>query len=62
MTDSTVEQTSSTRLPETPSDEDGEVIEEEAQKSPIGKLTETIKKSANIDMAGLKNPVFGNHG
>lgn len=61
MTDSTVEQTSSTRLPETPSDEDGEVIEEEAQKSPIGKLTETIKKSANIDMAGLKNPVFGNH-
>ncbi|CAI4389397.1 AGK_G0026220.mRNA.1.CDS.1 [Saccharomyces cerevisiae] len=61
LTDSTVEQTSSTRLPETPSDEDGEVIEEEAQKSPIGKLTETIKKSANIDMAGLKNPVFGNH-
>ncbi|AJR50274.1 Nup159p [Saccharomyces cerevisiae YJM1419] len=61
LTDSTVEQTSSTRLPETPSDEDGEVVEEEAQKSPIGKLTETIKKSANIDMAGLKNPVFGNH-
>ncbi|CAI7235044.1 CGH_3_collapsed_G0025890.mRNA.1.CDS.1 [Saccharomyces cerevisiae] len=61
LTDSTVEQTSSTRLPETPLDEDGEVIEEEAQKSPIGKLTETIKKSANIDMAGLKNPVFGNH-
>ncbi|CAI4382209.1 AMM_1a_G0025960.mRNA.1.CDS.1 [Saccharomyces cerevisiae] len=61
LTDSTVEQTSSTRLPETPSDEDGEVVEEEAQKSPIGKLTETIKKSANIDMAGLKNPVFGKH-
>ncbi|CAI4945850.1 ANM_HP_G0205910.mRNA.1.CDS.1 [Saccharomyces cerevisiae] len=61
LTDSTVEQTSSTRLPETPSDEDGEVVEEEAQKSPIGKLTETIKKSANIDMAGLKNPVFGSH-
>ncbi|AJR37379.1 Nup159p [Saccharomyces cerevisiae YJM1190] len=61
LTDSTVEQTSSTRLLETPSDEDGEVVEEEAQKSPIGKLTETIKKSANIDMAGLKNPVFGNH-
>ncbi|CAI4392950.1 BBM_1a_G0026050.mRNA.1.CDS.1 [Saccharomyces cerevisiae] len=61
LTDSTVEQKSSTRLPETPSDEDGEVVEEEAQKSPIGKLTETIKKSANIDMAGLKNPVFGNH-
>ncbi|CAD6622127.1 BAH_G0025710.mRNA.1.CDS.1 [Saccharomyces cerevisiae] len=61
LTDSTVEQTSSTRLPETPSDEDGEVVEEEAQKSPIGKLTETIKKSANIDMAGLKNPVFENH-
>ncbi|AJR37039.1 Nup159p [Saccharomyces cerevisiae YJM195] len=61
LTDSTVEQTSSTRLPETPSDEDGEVVEEEAQKSPIDKLTETIKKSANIDMAGLKNPVFGNH-
>ncbi|CAI4392429.1 CDA_G0026000.mRNA.1.CDS.1 [Saccharomyces cerevisiae] len=61
LTDSTVEQTSSTRLPETPSDEDGEVVEEEAQRSPIGKLTETIKKSANIDMAGLKNPVFGNH-
>ncbi|CAI6452328.1 ASN_HP2_G0025080.mRNA.1.CDS.1 [Saccharomyces cerevisiae] len=61
LTDSTVEQTSSTRLPETPSDEDGEVVEEEAQKSPIGKLTETIKKSASIDMAGLKNPVFGNH-
>ncbi|CAI7091283.1 BBT_collapsed_G0026590.mRNA.1.CDS.1 [Saccharomyces cerevisiae] len=61
LTDSTVEQTSSTRLPETLSDEDGEVVEEEAQKSPIGKLTETIKKSANIDMAGLKNPVFGNH-
>ncbi|CAD6619431.1 HN1_G0052860.mRNA.1.CDS.1 [Saccharomyces cerevisiae] len=61
LTDSTVEQTSSIRLPETPSDEDGEVVEEEAQKSPIGKLTETIKKSANIDIAGLKNPVFGNH-
>ncbi|CAI4388671.1 AIG_G0026270.mRNA.1.CDS.1 [Saccharomyces cerevisiae] len=61
LTDSTVEQTSSTTLLETPSDEDGEVVEEEAQKSPIGKLTETIKKSANIDMAGLKNPVFGNH-
>ncbi|CAD6619145.1 EM14S01-3B_G0052180.mRNA.1.CDS.1 [Saccharomyces cerevisiae] len=61
LTDSTVEQTFSTKLPETPSDEDGEVVEEEVQKSSIGKLTETIKKSANIDMAGLKNPVFGNH-
>ncbi|CAI6452090.1 BPK_HP2_G0024490.mRNA.1.CDS.1 [Saccharomyces cerevisiae] len=34
LTDSTVEQTSSTRLLETPSDEDGEVVEEEAQKIP----------------------------
>lgn len=61
LSDSTVEQTPSTRLPEASSNEDSAIVGEESPKSPIGKLTETIKKSANIDMASLKNPVFGNH-
>ncbi|CAI4039651.1 hypothetical protein SMKI_09G0580 [Saccharomyces mikatae IFO 1815] len=60
LTDSTVEQTPSTRLTEISSDVNSEAIEEEIPKSSIGKLTETIKKSANIDMNSLKNPVFGN--
>ncbi|QHS73908.1 FG-nucleoporin NUP159 [Saccharomyces paradoxus] len=61
LSDSTVEQTPSTRLPEASSNEDSAIFGEERPKSSIGKLTETIKKSANIDMASLKNPVFGNH-
>ncbi|CAI4064465.1 hypothetical protein SKDZ_09G0550 [Saccharomyces kudriavzevii ZP591] len=61
LTDSTVEQTPSTRLAELSSNTNSEVLEEERQKSPIGRITETIKKSANIDMISLKNPVFENH-
>lgn len=60
LTDTTVEQTPS-RLDEITSNTNNGVVEQERPKSSIGRLTETIKKSANIDMNDLENPVFENN-
>ncbi|CAI4065515.1 hypothetical protein SUVZ_09G0550 [Saccharomyces uvarum] len=60
LTDTTVEQTPS-RLAEVTSNTNNEVVEQERPKSSIGRLTETIKKSANIDMSDLENPFFENN-
>ncbi|QID85778.1 hypothetical protein GRS66_008363 [Saccharomyces pastorianus] len=60
LTDTTVEQTPS-RLAELTSNTNNGVVEDDRPESSIGRLTETIKKSANININDLENPVFENN-